>query len=926
MGIQRLIYSPKCWTFIKNQSGEIIDVSNYVTAGQVNRLVGQVSTAEVTLRNPNKIFTKPGIGQAFHPQDPITIFLQRLANQPVRVFTGFLDDTPYYQMYPGTIQLNASCTLKKLLYTFFDPSLPYVIKFFEKYGWFNSGSGSIISPYAAGSGATNDSADLSKVILNDASISKLLYAVMTDIGEWNDSRVYIEPIPSGPNGVAALMAHLMRSFQKEEASTQEEFTAFMNDVIGGAQGSGGGNTVTAQSTGQVNGIDQIVPQVKAIADKAGIPAELPLATMDIESNYGTNMHTPGTSYYGLFQMSITEPPYPDSSEVPTQADTYDLGIATGLFCNAAVYQLQKNPSLANNLQLWAETTQGVVQSIQQGHNQRYVTYWSTALANAKSYLTQYGSASSTVKVSKGNSQSNVNSNTGIFGNASLPTTDNLTSQRGFTDKKTNKSAASQATRLDDIESAANDIDKQNYPYSWGGGHGQLGVPTLGAPGESGGVVSTGPKVVGFDCSGAVSAVLGAAGILTSPQGTETLASAIASFAAPGPFLGSTGVNVFINPTVPNDHTFMQINGRYWGTSDDGSSPVNGAGVGWLPDAPPSSYLANFQTYHILPAALNTKHTSTYAGNTSVPDASGLNADGSSSIMSTSLATAFVSQLEVPTLEDTTEAIMLGQQHRGLLQDQNLLPFVQQMTQASLRNFMSLPNGDFYAFYPDYFGEFGHHNPYWLIDDIELLDGDIRLTDAYLATDVFAIGNTTWPANNQMINEIFSAGTVTIFNAFVSGTSGDQIVKANNGGDNSFINLMEKSEAVDFYKRYGARPFVQDYPMVRSPLFEMLMAYQLFCLAWSRQFISPFEFTFMPELYPGGKVGFPNHGIQMYIEDVTHTWDYEGGFTTVATLSAPAIMEGYSNPDLPPNMVAALVEPIRATAKPTKQHKAMTFSN
>jgi hypothetical protein len=50
-----------------------------------------------------------------------------------------------------------------------------------------------------------------------------------------------------------------------------------------------------------------------------------------------------------------------------------------------------------------------------------------------------------------------------------------------------------------------------YPYVWGGGHGTLGVPSGGPP-------------PGFDCSGYVSAILGAGGYLTSPQTTQSLES------------------------------------------------------------------------------------------------------------------------------------------------------------------------------------------------------------------------------------------------------------------------------------------------------------------------------------------------------------------------------------------------------------------
>jgi hypothetical protein len=59
------------------------------------------------------------------------------------------------------------------------------------------------------------------------------------------------------------------------------------------------------------------------------------------------------------------------------------------------------------------------------------------------------------------------------------------------------------------------------------------------------------------------------------------------------------------------------------------------------------------------------------------------------------------------------------------------------------------------------------------------------------------------------------------------------------------------------------------------------------LLWASQFQSTFSFTFMPEIYPGMIVAFPRHGIQMYVNEVFHQFDYVNGFTTTATLMAPA---------------------------------------
>lgn len=91
--------------------------------------------------------------------------------------------------------------------------------------------------------------------------------------------------------------------------------------------------------------------------------------------------------------------------------------------------------------------------------------------------------------------------------------------------------------------AASRIDAKHFPYVWGGGHGSFGGP--------------------YDCSGAVSAVLHAAGLLPRPMVSGELAHY--GKAGPGP------ITIFANDT----HTFMRIGNRYFGTSS--TNPGGGAG-------------------------------------------------------------------------------------------------------------------------------------------------------------------------------------------------------------------------------------------------------------------------------------------------------------------------------------------------------------
>jgi hypothetical protein len=106
---------------------------------------------------------------------------------------------------------------------------------------------------------------------------------------------------------------------------------------------------------------------------------------------------------------------------------------------------------------------------------------------------------------------------------------------------------------------ANAINAKHYNYEWGGGHNAAFSPTHGSGHGSG-------PGIGYDCSGSVSAVLHAAGLLKMPE----VASEFMSYGLPGP----GAVSIFASPT----HVFMSLDGKFFGT--------HGAdGAGWYDGSP-----------------------------------------------------------------------------------------------------------------------------------------------------------------------------------------------------------------------------------------------------------------------------------------------------------------------------------------------------
>ena len=232
--MQRLVYSPSVSAYIQTETG-ILDVSDYITSGSVNRVLNEVSTAELTLRNPDKRFTKPG-DPTFRPMDGITIFASRYRSKPVQIFTGYLDSTPYLQLFPGTCTIRASCTLKRLLHTYWDAGLPHTIQFLSKFGWYpNPQTGTIFSQIgqtqASGikPGDSVSEQEVRNAIITDGSVGNLLWNVLFEIGNWDKNHIYIEKLPKD---TIKTVADIMKTFEKDDDETEKELQNFLKDLIG----------------------------------------------------------------------------------------------------------------------------------------------------------------------------------------------------------------------------------------------------------------------------------------------------------------------------------------------------------------------------------------------------------------------------------------------------------------------------------------------------------------------------------------------------------------------------------------------------------------------------------------------------------------------------------------------------------------------
>jgi hypothetical protein len=162
-----------------------------------------------------------------------------------------------------------------------------------------------------------------------------------------------------------------------------------------------------------------------------------------------------------------------------------------------------------------------------------------------------------------------------------------------------------------MTAAANGITSRDYPYVYGGGHTQAGVASVGTRRRG--------RRIGFDCSGSVAAVLASAGLWPAGAGVPNDAGVIAQLLrekviARGVGTGPVEVTLYDHPGV---HIFLNIDGRFFGTSDGGGGGNPRGGAGWLSDGAPDASSHAYRRYHVLPSVLrqstNAARTVTFQG-------------------------------------------------------------------------------------------------------------------------------------------------------------------------------------------------------------------------------------------------------------------------------------------------------------------------
>ena len=163
-------YSPKVEAYVASyRTGDMIDLTPDIIDATVNRCLDDPSTATITLSNSFKKYNRQ-----IEPMDKIMIWMTRL--QRTLVFTGYVDSAPFYSIYPGKVELTASDTLKRLQYTFWDPSLPSSINMVSKHIF-------------------NSDAPQGQKINIEGGLGYLIVDLLKDVGGWDLKDILVMPFP-----------------------------------------------------------------------------------------------------------------------------------------------------------------------------------------------------------------------------------------------------------------------------------------------------------------------------------------------------------------------------------------------------------------------------------------------------------------------------------------------------------------------------------------------------------------------------------------------------------------------------------------------------------------------------------------------------------------------------------------------------------
>lgn len=816
-----LVYSPGIEVLIASKSGKIIDISDDIVSGQLQLAENQVHKGSVIIANEQLKYD--GL---FWPNDRIVIRMKRIRWLPI--MSGYLNRVPMFSVYPRNVELSFSCSLKRLENTLFDPGSAAYTNFHNQR----------MATDAESSGSS------------DSGLGVLLRDFMVEVAGWDPDRVHVSDLPAGwVKGITEVYEKVSPFFQVKDLATLGSMSipGQRPDAPGIEHpDSGRGYGLLPSATPRVGLLSNAERQRwsaefrnprrgAVMAPNAqswrGIMARFPFG--DIDAARGTVNSVQGLSRE---EQNAAVEWHKNKSVVlynPSTNKAYRLlvgcwGPLDSVNSDAMVDQrvldhLQANPG--DLLQMrWAED----------------------------------GAPSGPVSAQEVQAVQNPQAVSGPTPTQPFLTDVSQTLQR-FTQEFGQRVSSSFSWQPRDLGpntgaglsrgnvAAAWDFIRANWPSAV--------LTSSNRPGDS-----------GYHGRGAALDI--SHNQWRQREGRQVLSSIALWFAQ--------------NPRVFGLEQWI-----YWGWGSNGGSE-------WWPD----TQNAHFNHVHLG----FTSADSVRQGPSGNPWPIATNIESSPqwrSILAEGVANIgdiFTGLPDFDVAGDQAELIstrwnwsinplansLYGP--RRLLNDVRVWEQVVKIANTGMRSFCSAPNGDFVAWYPDYFGKYGKLGAVE-VELIEVNDFTLAWNDTNFKTHVFATGIVGSVSLNpdsapgEALAQTQTHGIATVefpeILDFVAGTRDHEL-----WGD---LNQV--------LQRFGARSSHTRMGTIATREGEFFMAIYRFMRSWASQYSTSITLTFMPELFPGMLLRIPVWGIQFYVTSVTHRWNLtSGGFDTIVDVISPSTID------------------------------------
>lgn len=769
-----LVYAPAVKVHIHTIRHGIIDVTRDLVSGNVQRMVDQVSSANLTMANPARKYD--GI---FTPNDRIVIQARRISGY-MPIFSGYLDSVPFFSVYATEVQLAASCTLKRLQYWLWDPGTT------EAYDLIVNGMGA---------------AKASRGAKEDGGVKQRAIDILVGVCEWPLQNIHIGRIPPEWFEFASKIA----------GEIQANHTIPLMIKALGASANIGGQSMGA-SPGNYGGVAINSEQVQNATIIYNVGVKVGATDRDIicalmtakQESQIKNINYGDRDSVGLFQQR-------PSQGWGTVSQILNPEYSSGKFYEA-LFKVRNRESL------------GLTQVCQAVQRSAYPSAYAPHEAMARALHAAIKSGTTMA--------------------APAPAT---------------------APSLGAISPA------------WNSGSPVVGKETFN--GVKGWVAWSGNTLKAmFDITRGIGGVAPRGNVSDHPLGLA-LDFMVSSGAAVGAERqkGEALANYLVANAAKHAVKYLIWYDRIWKASTQNWGPYTHPSKGG------GATLRHQDHVHVSYSA---------DGNPAVPSDYQAGGVGTNFVQPPTFTIDDASKLLFNAMEwfQSSASSAISNQLAGarvLMNDQPVLPDIGAFMNASQRSYCSAPNGDFIAWFPDYFGLWGTAAK-MVIQDIELQDFSMTWDDHDMVTHQFVVGNHAAPGwsvaaggggGGELNSVLQTAGIASV--------DFPEIMEA-------LFNITPSPENPFIYKdfilkRFGARVLREDIPIIQGGEQEFFMALYLFMRHWSAQWKARIGTTWMPELFPGMLIQLPTFKFQAYVRGVSHTFDFDSGFTTSIDVTAPSTL-------------------------------------